>query len=54
MLTLGLLSVLTFVVVRVIDNSGGVLVQALLLLTMAAVLWWLARMWSRGKQGAAR
>jgi hypothetical protein len=50
---LGLLAVLVFVIVRVID-SQSLVISGLMLLASAVVLWWLGRMWARAvKAGAA-
>ncbi len=50
---LGLLSVIVFVIVRVVD-AQSLVVSGLMLLVSAVVLWWLGRMWARSvKTGAA-
>jgi hypothetical protein len=43
---LGLLCVLVFVIVRVVD-AQSLVVSGLMLLASAVVLWWLGRMWGR-------
>jgi hypothetical protein len=49
---LGLLSVLSFVFVRVLD-ARSLVVSGLMLLASALVLWWLARLWARSAAAGA-
>ncbi len=47
---LGLLCVLVFVIVRVVD-AQSLVVSGLMLLASAVVLWWLGRLWARATKG---
>jgi uncharacterized membrane protein len=51
-LGLGVVAIVAVVVIRAADAQGGLLVQAALLLALAALLAWLARSWSRGQKAA--